>query len=85
MLGLLTNVWSKIKTGVIAVLIAILPILYVLGRRDGSTSADIDRLRDAKETNEEIADFYRKMAEEPLRDPIRDRRDLIERLRSKGL
>lgn len=81
MFGFFSGIFGKIKTAVILVLAAALPLLYVFGRRDGSTADRIDRLKQDRETNAEIADFYRRMAEEPLRDPVRDRRDLVDRLR----
>lgn len=84
-MGFFSGIWGKIKAAVIIILTAALPLLYILGRRDGGSSQEIDRLKNASETNEEIADFYRRHVEYVDRDPIRDRDDLIERLRGKGL
>ena len=83
MFGLL----GRVKNWVIGLLLAAAPVLYVIGRREGDKEREIEFLRNSAATNDEIADFYRRMGEFPDEEDLRtrNRNDLIERLRSDGL
>lgn len=84
--------WGRIKSGIIIFLTAALPLVYLvakaLGRKDGQTESDIDRLTDANQTEHKISEFYREMAdnEQDIQSgKLHNRDNLIERLRDKGL
>ncbi len=75
---------GKFKIYLYAAFAALLPILYVLGRKDGAKINEVNHLKDDVETEKERAEFYKKMeADEST--SINDRDELIERLRDKGL
>lgn len=85
MFGFITG---KLKTIVIAALAVLLPILYILGRRDQKSVDRVDRLEDALDTEKDRADFYRDM--DKYNHEIEDntpstRDDIIKRLRERGL
>ena len=81
MFSLLTG---KLKIYLYAAFAALLPILYVLGRKDGSKINEVKHLKDDLETEKERAEFYKKMeADEST--SINNRDELIDRLRDKGL
>jgi len=79
MLGFLTG---RVKTWALAALAAALPIIYVLGRKDGRHVSKAQQLKEAAETNDERADFYKRMSDFPNDDERFTRHDLVERLRS---
>lgn len=84
MFGFITG---KLKTIVIAVLSALLPILYILGRRDQKAVDHRDRLEDALDTEKDRADFYRDMEKhnhEIQENSPSSRDDIIKRLRDNG-
>lgn len=76
---------GKIKTYVIGVLLAAIPVIYVLGQLFGRRAAQHDRIVDANKAANDAADFYKKMAEHEGSTNISGRSDLIERLRKDGL
>jgi len=76
---------GKIKTWAIAAAAVALPLLYVLGRKDGRKASQVQQLKDAAETNYDRAEFYKKMADYPDDNARFTRHDLVERLRTKGL
>jgi hypothetical protein len=83
--GLVTG---KIKTIALGILAALLPILYILGRRDQSKIERTNALEDALDTERDRADFYRAMEHhnnviENNRPSNRD--DTVKRLRDHGL
>lgn len=81
MFSLLTG---KLKIYLYAAFAALLPILYVLGRKDGSKINEVKHLKDDLETEKERAEFYKKMeADEST--SINNRDELIDRLRDTGL
>jgi hypothetical protein len=85
MFGLLTG---KIKTYLVAALAVLLPVLYVLGRKDGKNLEKSKVLKDALENEQDKSQFYRSMDKnnhEIENDAPRDRRSLTERLRDNGL
>lgn len=78
---------GKLKTIVIAALAVLLPILYILGRRDQKAVDHGKLLEDALDTEKDRADFYRDMEKhnheiEDNRPSSRD--DIIKRLRNNG-
>lgn len=82
------GIFSKIKIIMLGVVAALLPILYVLGRRDGSKLEQKKVLEDALETEHKRADFYKAMEQhdnEVENATPRDKRELAERLRQHGL
>lgn len=79
-----SSLTGKFKIYLYAAFAALLPILYVLGRKDGAKINEVNHLKDDVETEKERAEFYKKMeADEST--SINDRDELIERLRDKGL
>ena len=81
MFSLLTG---KLKIYLYAAFAALLPILYVLGRKDGCKINEVKHLKDDLETEKERAEFYKKMeADEST--SINNRDELIDRLRDTGL
>jgi hypothetical protein len=56
--------------------------------RSGKNKAEVDRLKDANQSQKKIADFHREMAhhEQDIRNSkLHDRSNLIDRLRDNGL
>jgi len=85
MFGFLTG---KLKTYIIGALAVLLPILYVLGRRDQKQIQRSKALEDALETETDRADFYKSMEQhnndiEGNTPSSRD--DIVKRLRGNGL
>jgi len=76
---------GKIKTYLIAALAVLLPILYVLGRKDGKKIEKQKVLADELQATNKAADFYKAMAEHEEDPSTNDRRSLIQRLRGNGL
>ena len=82
------GIMTKIKLIGAAVIAALLPILYILGRRD---QAQIDTSRafeEALDAEKDKADFYRDMEQsnyEIQNSKPRSRDDLADRLRKHGL
>jgi uncharacterized protein (UPF0333 family) len=79
------SVLGKIKTYAIGVLLAVIPVIYVLGTLFGRKAAKIDRAIDAAEAANDAAKFYKNMAEHESDNRISTRSDLIDRLRKDGL
>ena len=75
---------GKIKTYIIGALAVLLPILYVLGRKDGKKIEQTKVLADDLQARDKAADFYKAMAEHEDFNPT-SRNDLTERLRRDGL
>jgi len=79
-------IWKKIKMAVAAIVVALLPLMYVFGISRGKKNADADRMKDVADKNKDLADFYKdigKRNEEIVRPTNRD--ELIDRLRNYGL
>lgn len=86
------GIWGRIKSWIIIILTAALPLVYMiatmLGRKDGRTESDIDRLTNANQTERKISDFYREMADNEAdiqSGKLHNRDNLVKRLRDKGL
>lgn len=77
-------VLGKIKTYIIAALTVILPILYILGRKDGKKLEKAKVIADELQAQKKAKDFYKAMAEHEEFNP-NNRDDLTDRLRRDGL
>jgi len=75
---------GKIKTYIIGALAIMLPILYVLGRKDGKTIEKSKVLADELQAKDKAKDFYKAMADHEEFNPT-SRDDLTDRLRRDGL
>ena len=82
MFGFITG---KIKTWALTAAAIALPLLYIIGRKDGRKASQVQQLKDAAENNHDRAEFYRRMADYPDDHGRLTRHDLVERLRSDGL
>lgn len=79
---------GKIKIYLMAALAALLPILYVLGRRDGAKLEKTSVLEDELDTQRDISEFYKGMEQannEAEDAKPRTRDELTDRLRKHGL
>lgn len=79
------SLFGKLKTYLLLGLSLLLPILYILGRKDGRKVEQTKMLSDELDTANRVSDFYKKMAEHEQQNPVSDRRSLVERLRNDGL
>ena len=78
-------IFSKIKLYLIAGLALLLPILYVLGRRDGKKVEKGKVLADELQAQKRSSDFYKTMAKHEEDTSVNSRDGLITRLRRDGL
>lgn len=85
---LLGGVFTKIKVIIVGIVAALLPILYILGRRDGKKIEEVKQIKASAEAMEDRAEFYRDMestnSEIESNKPV-TRDDVVERLREHGL
>lgn len=79
------SVVGKIKDVLIAILAILLPVLYILGRKDGGLKAKTDTLADDLDAQNKVSDFYKAMAEDAEDFNPTNRSDLADRLRRNGL
>lgn len=82
------GIWGKIKIILAGAVAMLLPILYLLGRRDGSKLEKSEALEEAFKAETEKADFYKEMEQksnEIESNAPRNRDDLSKRLREHGL
>ena len=79
------SLFGKIKTFIIGALALLLPILYILGRKDGSNSVENDVLADDLASQKKVSDFYKAMAEHEEDFNPTSVDDLTDRLRRDGL
>jgi len=85
------SVVGKVKTWAIAALAAALPVIYFFGRfygrMKGKQEAEMERVEDANKSANEVADFYREMADDKqiTEGNLHKRDRLTKRLRDKGL
>lgn len=76
---------GKFKTYVIGALAVLLPILYIIGRKDGKKITQAAVLKDELNAQAKATDFYKAMAEhEEDHIPTRPG-ELADRLRRNGL
>lgn len=78
-------IFGKIKTYLITALAILLPILYVLGRKDGKKLEQHKVLADDLDAEKKVSDFYKAMAEHEDEFNPTSRSDLTNRLRRDGL
>ena len=78
-------IFGKIKLYLIDGLALLLPILYVLGRKDGKKIEKGKVLADELQVQKRSSDFYKAMAEHEEDTSVNSRGGLIERLRRDGL
>lgn len=84
----LGGILTKIQIVIAAVVAALLPILYIIGRRDGAKGEVVKQTQAALEAEKTRADFYQSIEEannEAESDKPRSAADLTERLRGRGL
>lgn len=79
------SIVGKIKNAVLAILAIMLPILYVLGRKDGGAKVNNAVLADDLDAEKKVSAFYKAMAEDAEEFNPTSRDDLTERLRKDGL
>jgi hypothetical protein len=82
------GIFSKIKIIVAGIVAALLPILYIIGRRDGAKVEEVKQVKASAKAAEDRAEFYKEM--ETTNNEIestkpRTRDDIVERLREHGL
>lgn len=85
MFGFLTG---KLKTYIIGALAVLLPILYVLGRRDQKKIQRSQALEDSLELEKDRSEFYKSMEQDSNEiegNAPSSRNDIIKRLRGNGL
>lgn len=84
----ISGILTKIKIVVAGIVAALLPILYIIGRRDGAKAEEVKQVKAAHKAAEDRAEFYQEMEksnnEIESNKPI-DRDDLTKRLRDNGL
>lgn len=81
-------IFTKVKIVAITLFAALLPVLYLFGRKDGKAVEQTKKMEDALETNEKVAEFYKEI--EHTNNEIeaikpRNTSTLIKRLRDRGL
>lgn len=82
------GIFSKIKIMVAGLVAALLPILYIIGRRDGAKVEEVKQVKASAKAAEERAEFYKEMEttnNEIESNKPRTRDDLTDRLRNNGL
>jgi len=82
------GIFTKIKIIVAGLMAALLPILYIIGRRDGAKVEEVKQVKASAKAAEQRADFYKEM--ETTNNEIestkpRTRDDITDRLRKHGL
>jgi len=84
----LGGIFTKIQIVIAAVVAALLPILYIIGRRDGAKGEVVKQTKAALEAEKTRADFYQDIQEannEAESNKPRSTSDLTDRLRGRGL
>jgi hypothetical protein len=82
------GIFGKIKIIVAGLMAALLPILYIVGRRDGAKVEEVKQVKASAKAAEDRAEFYKEM--ETTNNEIestkpRTRDDITDRLRQHGL
>ena len=82
------GIFGQIKIIVAGLMAALLPILYIVGRRDGAKVEEVKQVKASAKASEDRAEFYKEM--ETTNNEIestkpRTRDDLTDRLRQHGL
>ena len=82
------GIFTKIKIIVAGIMAALLPILYIIGRRDGAKVEEVKQVKASAKAAEQRAEFYKEMEttnNEIESNKPRTRDDLTKRLRDSGL
>lgn len=82
------GIFTKIKIIVAGIMAALLPILYIIGRRDGAKVEEVKQVKASAKAAEQRAEFYKEMEttnNEIESNKPRTRDDLTKRLRDNGL
>jgi hypothetical protein len=82
------GIFSKVKIMVAGIVAALLPILYIIGRRDGAKVEEVKQVKASAKAAEERAEFYKEMEttnNEIESNKPRTRDDITDRLRKHGL
>lgn len=82
------GIFSKVKIMVAGLMAALLPILYIIGRRDGAKVEEVKQVKASAKAAEERAEFYKEMEttnNEIESNKPRTRDDITDRLRKHGL
>ena len=85
---LLGGIVNKVKLIAAGVFAAILPILYILGRKDGAKKEEVKQIKASAKASEERAEFYKgiqKVNNEIESTKPTGRDELTDRLRQNGL
>jgi hypothetical protein len=82
------GIFGQIKIIVAGLMAALLPILYIVGRRDGAKVEEVKQVKASAKASEDRAEFYKEM--ETTNNEIestkpRTRDDITDRLRQHGL
>ena len=82
------GIFGQIKIIVAGLMAALLPILYIVGRRDGAKVEEVKQVKASAKAAEDRAEFYKEM--ETTNNEIestkpRTRDDITDRLRKHGL
>jgi hypothetical protein len=82
------GIFGQIKIIVAGLMAALLPILYIVGRRDGAKVEEVKQVKASAKAAEDRAEFYKEM--ETTNNEIestkpRTRDDITDRLRQHGL
>ena len=82
------GIFSKVKIMVAGLMAALLPILYIIGRRDGAKVEEVKQVKASAKAAEDRAEFYKEMEttnNEIESNKPRTRDDITDRLRQHGL
>lgn len=82
------GIFSKVKIMVAGLMAALLPILYIIGRRDGAKVEEVKQVKASAKAAEDRAEFYKEMEttnNEIESNKPRTRDDITDRLRKHGL
>jgi len=87
-MGFFSGILTKLQIALAATVAVLLPILYVIGRRDGARKEKVRRVAEALEAEQARADFYKNIESannEAENNKPRSSADLTDRLREHGL
>ena len=82
------GIFSKVKIMVAGIVAALLPLLYISGRRDGAKGEEVKQVKASAKAAEDRAEFYKEMEttnNEIESNKPRTRDDITDRLRKHGL
>ena len=82
------GIFGQIKIIMAGIVAALLPILYIIGRRDGAKVEEVKQVKASAKASEDRAEFYKEMEttnNEIESNKPRTRDDITDRLRKHGL